>query len=534
MAVFGIGAQRTNKVRLIQRAAGAEMSEPINAALQPTDAWSSRFSQFWDLMDTIKIHGYVRAAMSVIGRSTVGAWWSLRKHEEFGTQATERQRKRLIRFYLSPEKQWTNIKDFQSIAYKLMVGAMYLRYFGQVGFQILRNELGQPIGFDHLPGYIVPNVDDKGTFKSPAFFQYPSRNPKDRITFSSPRDIIFIVNPDFEGYPTGGADTASLTNFAFPLDIYLQTAAREYLKNRDKPEAFYLLSSDVSDEAFEDFVSALEEKYSGPSNIGKSPVAVKGDLEIKELRQLPSDLPYQQARDDVREELLAVSGTPGAKLGLTASMASANLREMRREFHEATMIPLFRLIEVALWEQLHVREMDAIGWEIRFNNPDFLNAVERATVHLRYKQMSVYSSNDIRYQLGDAPRKDELGDMFDDQLAQSKQSATPNPQGNAPEGRPVEPDAPSQTGEPNTDPPDPVRGDQHDEVSNVLMLQELRQWRSFSLRRVGKEARPFQTNYLPDVIRAAIQNDLMGMTTAEEIKGYFAEAEQIFLDSLVS
>jgi hypothetical protein len=288
MAVYGIGG-RTSKVAMVN----------INKALPEQlttseDAFSTHYVRFWDMMDTIKIHGYIKAAMSVIGRSAIGAWWGLRKHEEFESMATERQRKRLMRFYLTPVKQWNNIKDFQNIAYKFMVGAMYLRYFGQVGFQILRNELGQPIGFDHLPGYIVPNVDEQGNFKSPAFYQYPSRDKAKRVEFKDPRDIIFIVNPDFEGHPTGGSDTTSLADFALPLDIYLQTAAREYLRNRDKPEAFYLLSPDVSDEAFDAFVSSLEAKYSGPSNIGKNPIAVKGDLGSKNYGGCPLIYPINR------------------------------------------------------------------------------------------------------------------------------------------------------------------------------------------------------------------------------------------------
>jgi hypothetical protein len=194
------------------------------------------------------------------------------------------------------------------------------------------------------------------------------------------------------------------------------------------------------------------------------------------------------------------------------------------------MVPLFRLIEVALWEQVHVREFQIYGWEFRFNNPDFLNAVELATVHLRYKQMGAYSANDIRYALGKPKRTDENGDLYEDQLKRGQ--ATPNPQGNPPEGRPVEPDDPSQTGEPDTEPDDPERGDQHNDVPRMLMLQELRQWRTFQLKRLGKSSRPFQTNYIPEIIRDAIQADLVGLGSEDAIRNYFGEAEQILVNGL--
>ena len=47
----------------------------IGAALKYQD--NARFNQFWDMLEAVQIHGYIRAAMSVIGRSTVGAWWTL-------------------------------------------------------------------------------------------------------------------------------------------------------------------------------------------------------------------------------------------------------------------------------------------------------------------------------------------------------------------------------------------------------------------------------------------------------------------------
>ena len=213
-----------------------------------------------------------------------------------------------------------------------MLGAMYLKYFGRAAYQILRNADNQAIGLDFLPGYVVPNVDAKGRFLNPAFIQYPTRNLNDKVAFRDPRDIVYITNPDWQGYPTGGSDVEALSEFAFPLDLYLQVAAREYMKNRDKPEAFYILPSDTSEEAFDAFVMALEAKYTGPTNVGRSPIAVQGDLEIKELSKLPADLPYQEARSDTRQELLAVSGVAGAKLGITESLSSANLREAAANF----------------------------------------------------------------------------------------------------------------------------------------------------------------------------------------------------------
>lgn len=476
--------------------------------LQDLNPTLRRFNEFWDWMDAIKQHGYLRAALSVVGRSAVGAWWTLRRHSEYGRDAPERHRKRLFNFYMMRSRQWDNIKDFQNFAYKLMIGVMYLRFFGQAAYFILRDENGAPLGLDFLHGLVVPNVDAAGKFKSPAFVQYPSRNSANKVEFDSPQDIVYLVSPDWEGSPLGGSDFESLATFTLPLDIYLQVAAREYMKNRDRPEVVYSLPADISDEAFDAFVKEMSARHAGPTNPGRNPIAVQGEFDVHELSKLPDSLPYQASRKEAREEELAVAGVSGAKLGISEQMASANIREMRREFHETSMVPPFQLIEISFYEQIHVREFDAPGWEFKFNYPDFLNAVERATVHMRYRQIGVLSPNEIRYELGRTPRPDEAGDAYID----------PEPAGNfpgaPPEGRPVEPDAPAQVGELTPDGQDPVRGDQHDETPRDRLLAALAQWQQAFLAQAAVPAAeriPVQIDELPPLptdISEAIQSAL--------------------------
>lgn len=476
-----------------------------------------RFNEFWDWMDAIKQHGYLRAALSVVGRSAVGAWWTLRRHSEFGRDAPERHRKRLFNFYMMRSRQWDNIKDFQNFAYKLMIGVMYLRFFGQAAYSILRDENGTPVGLDFLHGLVVPNVDATGRFRSPAFVQYPTRNPANKVEFENPRDVVYLANPDWEGSPLGGSDFEALATFTLPLDIYLQVAAREYMKNRDRPEVVYSLPADISDEAFDAFVKEMSARHAGPANLGRNPIAVQGEFDVHELSKLPDGLPYQESRKEAREEELAVAGVSGAKLGITEQMASANIREMRREFHETSMVPLFQVIEIGFYEQIHVREFEAPGWEFKFNNPDFLNAVERATVHMRYRQMGVLNPNEIRYELGRAPRPDEAGDHYENQQTPGYAPGSP------PEGRPIEPDAPAQVGEPTLDDQDPVRGDQHDETPKDRLLDELTNWEQAILRQVsnGEPVNVEGPATVPIDVVKAIYSALGAEPSPEEVKELF-------------
>lgn len=483
-----------------------------------------KFHLFWDLMDTIEAHGYLRASMSIIGRSTIGTWWKLVENQEAQASATERKKNRLYRFYNFDGRSWDNIKDFHTFAHKILLAAMYLRYFGQAAFYIVRNKEGVAIGLDTLYGFVQPNVNSEGFFQSPAFYQYPTRNPADRVSFESPRDIVFITNPDWKGYPSGGTDIESLSQFTLPTDIYLQTIAREYLKNRDRPEHLYILPSDISDEAFNDFSNMIATRYAGPKNVGKAPIVVQGDLEVKELSKMPADLPYQEARAAAREELLSVSGVSGAKLGLTSSLSAANFREARREFHETEMLPLFTLIEQALYDQIHLREFKIKGWLFKFNNPDFLTAVEKATVHMRYHSIGVLSSNEIRSDLGRRPREDEGGDAYVDPNLDD--SPTGGEQGSPPEGREDNPDSPSHVGEPTLDDQDPPRGDQHNDEGLRLALRD---WEQYSVSRIrrGKKFRKFYSEEIPACLADAIQAQLENVGNIQGVRNIFSEVRHL-------
>jgi hypothetical protein len=530
-AVYQLGSKGSEKRVAVIRGRGNEpLIQVGNQSFNLRDMNKSlaKFYDFWDLMQTIKTHGYLRAAMGVVGRTSVGAWWTLRKHPEYDeSQVKALYRKRLMRFYLFENRQWDNIKDYQSIAYKLIIGTMYLRYFGKAAFHVVRDEDGAPLGLDFLPGLVVPNVDEKGFFKDPAFTQYPTNDLTVKYEFASPRDIIYVMNPDWEGTVFGGSDIESLAEYTLPLDLYLMIAAREYMKNRDKPEVVYELAADISSEAFDTFVKEMDAKHAGAKNVGRSSIAVQGDFKVHELRPLPESLPFQESRRDARQEELAAAGVHGSKLGLTEEMSAANLREVRREFHETSMLPLFRLIELAFYEQINVREFGIKALEFKFNAPDFLTAVERATVHTRYHTIGVQNPNEIRFEIGMSPRDDELGDLYIDELTGSR--GTGNLPGSPTDGRPAEPDDPSQTGEPMMD-DDPPRGDGHDDDARSLMVDELKHWKTFVEKRIKKGRKPgreFRTEHIPDDIRARLQIEADKCQTVSDVTKLFNDVIEI-------
>lgn len=439
---------------------------------------SVSFTNFWELLNVVESHGYTRAAMSVIGRSTIGTEWGIVPNPEVGRDADSTERKELLDFYYFKDRTWTNVKDYHDILYKLNIGAMYLRFFGFCAYQIVRDKnTGRPLGFDFLHGYTIPNVDSKGEFKpGSAFHQYPLPTLKSKVEYADQNDIIYIMNPDWATSKRGGSDMSSLSDFTLPIDIWLQTVAREYLKNRERPEAMFVLSNDASDEAFNSFVEELKNKYAGAQNIGKNPVAVRGDLEVVEFEKFADGLPYQDAREDTRHELLAVAGVNESKLGVPT--VAANYKESRKEFYETTMKPLLKQIASAFNLQINVREFGIYDWLFKFRSPDFMDSIQKATISMRMHGMGAITPNEIREDWGLLPREDELGDMFSDQLELEQQA---NPQGSPPEGREEAEDRPHETGEPTLDDQDPPRGD-----DKTLAIEELKQMSRFVKQRVRK------------------------------------------------
>ena len=489
----------------------------------------TRLLAMQDLYSLIDKHGYLRAAISVIGRSAVGAWWRLVEDDE-ASRPTELHRKKLYRFFAEPSGQWNNINDFYSMAYKVMIGAMYLKLFGQTAFHIVRDNEGTAISMDHIPAFMVPQVDSFGNFKSPAFKAYRVDGSGDEIIYPDQNDIVYIINPDFGGSPMGASDLVALADFTFPIDIYLQTLARSYLQNNTRPELIYQLATDISEENFQDFVEEVTARWRGPSNAGRTPIVVQGDFQVHKLGDLPSSLPYNESRSTARDEEFAVTGVSGPKVGLLDNISASGMKEARREFHETVMEPLFRVLEEGFYWQICVRTFGFRDWRFSFNSPDFLTELEKATVDMRRYQTNTVTPNELRDGIGLRSRTDENGDLFLDQLNEknkgsSEDATPPEPQGSPPEGRDDEPD---DEAPPEDDfDSDPERGDDHDTRVRD-MVDEVRVWSRFAKNRVGSpNARKFNPEVLDAYSAQIIQTQLDNAETREDIDNVFRQVLEV-------
>jgi len=421
-----------------------------------------RYVMFNDVMDTLKVDGFLKASIDTIANSGVGVGWGIEKQKNYFETASDENKEKLEKFYCYSPPIYDNIRDFYGSPSKIAAALVYLRFFGQAPFHILKDENGQPLGLEFIYGFVYPNVKADGTFKNPAFIHIDLETGKKMAEYSSD-EIVFIVNPDITGKPYGDMLVESLSQYSLPLDIYLQSSALSYIMKSRLPPAIWEVPEGIGDEEFEELADYIEDQYEGPENVGKVPLIVSGEINIKRLESFPSDIPYLEARKQTREEIFTVIGTSARKLGLVDDESVS--KEDRREFFETTMLPLFKFIEDGFTTQVHRRVFGIEDWTFKFGRLDFLDAVERATVNMRYIQNGVYSPDDVRSKIGEGPRPDGMGNVYVDPRSGSSYEEE---QGSPPEGREDRPDKPSETGEPTLDDQDPPRGDRRNLIINEL------------------------------------------------------------------
>lgn len=469
---------------------------------------------FFDLSDAARAQSWLRASLSTIGKSLVGPRFSFAKVEGFEDKATEEDLAVLRDFYGlgAPSREFTNYRDFFTTGAKLYATAVSLSLGGFAAWEIRRNALGFPISFDYIPGFVRPNVDSNGAFLKPAFIQTLSSHLSVTASWDDPDDIVFFARPDFGGMAFS-SDLEALVNFALPSDMHAAMSWLSMHKNRNAPlDGYWEADPSMSDESFKELQRILKKRYSGSQGYGRSPLVSRGALSFKRIQRGEDEAPYLGGRDYARQEIAAVTGVPGSKLGVTSEMNRASSREAKRDFYETQVEPLQALIEEATYSQVHVRLLGISGWRLKFGNPAFVNEIEQASIDKTYISSGVWSPNEVRANQGRDKRKG--GDKFSDPTRQNLGGRTPV----------AEPDVP----DPAED-EDPVEGSEPEEPrpNEQAAIAELRKWKRFAIRGIGRKRRKFESDILPADLCSTVQellDSLGNSTNAIDAIFYAAEA----------
>jgi len=447
------------------------------------------------------VHSWTAATVLSIARPIVAIQWDvvpIRTDIDVDIDDVEPIRS----FFEDRYKDYVHVRDYITTGSKLMYTAANLKLHGQAAWEILYDDDGVPTGFDVIPGYIVPNVDDDGYLESPAFTAHLWTGGQVEYEVG---DIVYFVMPWREGAPWGDSEYDALLDVVIPADIHAGISYREIFENINAPyNGVWEVDPNVSDEDFEFFLNLLDERYTGSRNYGRNIVAIRGTVNWKPTASLSDeDAPYLGGREFSRDEVASVTGVNTNKLGITANATKANMRESRRDFFEAAQGPILRVMEEVITDQVIWRLFGEDRLCFKFRQPDFLNALERATVNMREIQTGVISPNEARAQKGMPPR--DGGDVYVD---------------------PTQGRAPSRVaGDGESDIPEPERPPRDEEDTSKDVLRELRQWMRFEKRiRQGKRAkRKFFVRHVPRPIAELIEDRIDGVEDPEIVEEVFRQ-----------
>lgn len=319
--------------------------------------------------------------------------------------------------FIRRNSNFNNVKDLITFSNKLYQTVIYYVLFGFAAWETIFDERGAASGFDHIFEMVVPNFGKNGNFKTPAFvgFSYGKDGPKDPTNYKRPEDVVFFVSPSITGEIAGRSFIETLTDYVIPADLY---AAYSYLnlhKNFTKPSGIWTVP-DVEKEEFDRFTHQLRERYEGSDNYGRAAIAVRGSVDFKEFRTpAKDDMPYVEGRKYSRNEVAAMTGVPTFKLGVAEDMDKSDIQSMQREYFENTLRPITRSLEETINAQVINRYFNTEDIKFKFNQPDFMKAVERSTVARRFFEIGALSPNEIRRDYLRKPPR-EGGDLFVEEL----------------------------------------------------------------------------------------------------------------------
>lgn len=264
------------------------------------------------------------------------------------------------------------------------------------------------------------------------------------------------------------------------------------------PAGIVTIKDFVSDADFERLKREWRQSYGGPQR--RTAFLRGGGIEWQNIGLSHHELDFLQGRQANRDEILNIFGIPVGLISENSTEANATVAE--RQFIERTLYP--KLVRIAqkitqellpFWNGEHVAEFEDIRPTDTQARLDEIRAA-----------YPVLSINEIRTRFYDLP---------------------PAPWGELPVGAPP----PENAGEAQPRAVETAQAesltatDSSEPAATKSILDELRRWERFALRRCGSShGRRFEVRALPDTIAFEIAAGLQGAASSAEVKAVFAAA----------
>ena len=227
------------------------------------------------------------------------------------------------------------------------------------------------------------------------------------------------------------------------------------------------------------------------------------------------DMEFLQGRQFTKEEIYAVFA-PGLASVLDVNATEANSRAGQETLTERAIYPQLVAIEEGVTNRVLPLYGDNLHGE--FEDP------RRPDRLLELQELAAYAEthtvDEIRQKhYGDDPIGDERGELLIAQIGQALSMP-----GDEPPSQPIPPQFRQEEPPPEDEPPP---DDTEEDDQSKAIRDELKAWRSYELRRVGKtNTRPFETRHIPVRISHPLRLVLDTAESHDAIKAAFEQATQ--------
>ena len=244
-----------------------------------------------------------------------------------------------------PSFSWAELMQLCSMHIDL-AGNFYLK-------EIRAGSAGKPLELAPLIPYAVSIIPDPFHIVS----SYKYRPPGTGMDIAIPsQDMIQIktLNPDnfLFGLPTIQAAAKSVD-----IDRDAGDWQKLSFQNRGVSDVAIVLDENTTQDQYQALREHYREEVAGPTNARKPFFTTK---DVKTLNQNAVEMDYINSRQAIWQEIASAMGVPLPMIGVLTDATLANIQTSRRIFWLDTMLPLLRMVEAQLNQQLAIEFGDNI------------------------------------------------------------------------------------------------------------------------------------------------------------------------------
>ena len=192
--------------------------------------------------------------------------------------------------------------------------------------------------------------------------------------------------------------------------IAVEQYANALFANSCDPSGILENAGVMSEESYQKLKAQWENRYSGPSNRGRTVILEEG-MSFKPLSMTSEDSQYIEVRKHINEDIGRIWRIPQHKLGIMDRQTHSNVEESERSYFDTTISPIIQRFEESYKRSL-LRPDTEQRIEISHNIEYFTRAraAERVEIYSKYLNWGVMTINEVREKEGLEPRPD--GDVY--------------------------------------------------------------------------------------------------------------------------